>query len=678
MGLLAGVGDFGIEELKNLAVSSKVIAVSKAAEALTSAQLAAQKAAAAVTSAEMAESIAASVGDKLQVITSINDLKAYTSYDFAHFSGSTWERKSGNKQSNGGTLAGTVISASSSFYWERKTQNSTLNADDFETIKLAVDALPDDGGTIVLGKKEYLSPYLTNATRLTKSNVNFIGQGNPIYNATFTKLINGTIIKGAFIATADNLSFENLGIDSGSDFVGSTAQEGLVIKSLNSFEGDPLSKNIRVENCTFLVKAYNSAVHSLYFEGVTGGYINNVCTCFGGSGIVVKGSNNIVTNVSCKSHAQYALLFKSDIYAVTNNCIATNVKVSKASVSATGDLIRGIYVQAAGADCKKIDFSNIIIKDCDAPITIQGISPFFCKNIAVTDAIIENTTGSAIETIRCEDVVLDGIKSNISLYGATITDTSTNVELSYSNFLNCSSSGINQSGINTKISNCVTNAAGRGVFFIAGTASVANQTDYSSVKYDIYTSTYNVKFTGGVESVDATMALKIIPTNGQVLYINSTSGLFTTAGFWLYENSTWIKANAVANIIGADELISSTRLSLLGFSDTVPLQKWGNGSVISTGIFRTSSNVMKMVTSNYGGNLFLFEGKYAFQENLAINRNIATEKLDVNGAIKIANPYSSISANASTPVPAGGPGTIVCDAGHYYGWNGLAWKQLDN
>lgn len=59
------------------------------------------------------------------------------------------------------------------------------------------------------------------------------------------------------------------------------------------------------------------------------------------------------------------------------------------------------------------------------------------------------------------------------------------------------------------------------------------------------------------------------------------------------------------------------------------------------------------------------------------------ESIDTNGAIKIGTTQeysvsSSLQDGATTPVPDGGAGTIIFQNGHFYGWTGTAWKQLDN
>jgi hypothetical protein len=58
----------------------------------------------------------------------------------------------------------------------------------------------------------------------------------------------------------------------------------------------------------------------------------------------------------------------------------------------------------------------------------------------------------------------------------------------------------------------------------------------------------------------------------------------------------------------------------------------------------------------------------------------ATEQLELGGAIKIAssNPVSIIIKNNDTsPIPKGGEGTMIYQNGHFFGWNGTRWKQLD-
>jgi hypothetical protein len=84
---------------------------------------------------------------------------------------------------------------------------------------------------------------------------------------------------------------------------------------------------------------------------------------------------------------------------------------------------------------------------------------------------------------------------------------------------------------------------------------------------------------------------------------------------------------------------TTTQLRIVGYSDTQPLQEWGDGNVIYTRISRSSGNQMKMDNANYGSLAFLFNGNYAFP-NVANTvtigaASIATYLLDVFGDMGI-------------------------------------------
>lgn len=70
--------------------------------------------------------------------------------------------------------------------------------------------------------------------------------------------------------------------------------------------------------------------------------------------------------------------------------------------------------------------------------------------------------------------------------------------------------------------------------------------------------------------------------------------------------------------------------------------------------------------------------------NIGIGSTAPTEKLDVNGAIKVANNGYTVSSGAMTPVPTGGEGTIVYSNHHLWVWTGntaaggTGWRQIDN
>jgi hypothetical protein len=71
---------------------------------------------------------------------------------------------------------------------------------------------------------------------------------------------------------------------------------------------------------------------------------------------------------------------------------------------------------------------------------------------------------------------------------------------------------------------------------------------------------------------------------------------------------------SIANrlVSGLNVSLSQTPLVVQGFSNTIPLQTWGDGGVVFTSIGRTAGNVMYMNQANHGGFDFEFRGNYNF------------------------------------------------------------------
>jgi hypothetical protein len=72
-------------------------------------------------------------------------------------------------------------------------------------------------------------------------------------------------------------------------------------------------------------------------------------------------------------------------------------------------------------------------------------------------------------------------------------------------------------------------------------------------------------------------------------------------------------------------------------------------------------------------------GSATISGNLGVGILFPLEKLMVDGGIRIGSGgYTGITNNAASPIPAGGPGTMVFLNGNFYGWTGAVWKQLNN
>lgn len=130
--------------------------------------------------------------------------------------------------------------------------------------------------------------------------------------------------------------------------------------------------------------------------------------------------------------------------------------------------------------------------------------------------------------------------------------------------------------------------------------------------------------------------------------VTGYGNLGSTALWW-----AGVFANAVT--IGINEALAATRLVVRGYSDTVPLQEWGDGDVIYTRIGRSATNVMYMSQANYGAANFEFRGNYEFKNaitcsNITINEGCTVGRAagplltfnEANNVLKLEGAYLQI------------------------------------
>lgn len=192
-----------------------------------------------------------------------------------------------------------------------------------------------------------------------------------------------------------------------------------------------------------------------------------------------------------------------------------------------------------------------------------------------------------------------------------------------------------------------------------------------------------------------------VAVGSQALFANDSGSINTAVGDWSLLHNT--NGNYNTGIGGRALFTSSTGIantgigvSALRFSETGNYNTalgYASGVAVISGYGNTLIGSLADVDNadlyNAGAvgfnarvassNSFVIGGTGAYAINVGINTTSPTEKLDVNGAIKVANnAYTGVTNNATAPIPSGGAGTIVFTETHFYGWNGTVWKQLDN
>lgn len=132
-----------------------------------------------------------------------------------------------------------------------------------------------------------------------------------------------------------------------------------------------------------------------------------------------------------------------------------------------------------------------------------------------------------------------------------------------------------------------------------------------------------------------------------------------------------------------DDLVNNNSTSIKYESGSAIEFSFQNNNVHSSYKFpRADGSNGQVLTSNGSGELSWSRNtNFVIADNghVGVGAASPSEKVEINGAVKIGDGgYTGILDGASSPVPTGGAGTMFFFNGHFYGWNGSAWKQLDN
>jgi len=254
---------------------------------------------------------------------------------------------------------------------------SIVYAQPGQTVKEAVDSLPQDGGTVCLGIGKWASGY--NSTFISKQHVTIQGSGMPGYNPNFTAMSGGTIVQGQLSASsgADYLTVQDLGVDAGSSYInsenGGVATNAFAIFNNGEVVGAPPVESPRVENVSCLGYSPTAQAHCMLIENVNQAYIHNVVAVMNLHGLVLKGTNSVVDGVVSRGHSITSVIVKSDNYAPASQDNLSNITIEP--LIYPGDT-RGVSVIGVDAPISGINISNVQIHSpLGWGIHVQGASP---------------------------------------------------------------------------------------------------------------------------------------------------------------------------------------------------------------------------------------------------------------------------------------------------------------
>lgn len=267
------------------------------------------------------------------------------------------------------TARGDTISHKDVAYVETTGSDATgrLNnpARPFATLNGALDALPSTGGKIKIGVGEFLAP----DTAKIKSNIWFAGSGMPVFNDTttvsgvlnttttaVTKMLGGTIIHNMFLIpfNRNNVHVTDLGVDNGKEWCdsnnGGTPMECLLFAQkfgagLNSADGFHLLQTsskprtgVLVRNVSCLAYSATASVHCMIFENMTNPHVENVYTCYGFAGVVIKSMGGVYSGIHARGHSDAGIYLKSNDYSYCYGVVLDGFEISSVGTNDGGGL----------------------------------------------------------------------------------------------------------------------------------------------------------------------------------------------------------------------------------------------------------------------------------------------------------------------------------------------------
>lgn len=274
-----------------------------------------------------------------------------------------------------------------------------------------------------VGAEILLSDTTYEPITVNRGDIKIIGSKKPVYNATNTALINGSIIKGPLLFSYDNVHIENFGIDSGLDVCNElydgNARDGLQVGNNGIVQGIPSIKGFYHNNIISLCRDPDCLFHSAVIENCDGANINNLTVKHGVHGFAFKCKNSTVNNVITHANGYNGVIIKNNDYAPCNNNTFTGITVFADGAEQNFGLVFDNF-ESTETDLCGIAIAGLSINGTTNGVHLKGGSSTpIIKNVQIIGDTYSNVTNKIIPSSGTVDNLSVFISSNMFYGDAT-------------------------------------------------------------------------------------------------------------------------------------------------------------------------------------------------------------------------------------------------------------------
>jgi hypothetical protein len=540
--------------------------------------------------------------NKLQSVSTIAGLQAYTLNTTASFDGSTWIKKSGTGASNGGSYAGTIINVDASNYWERQLPNGICSIKFFGAVsdgvtwdQVAVDACFASDNLFISFPRGVTYANCNNTT----SNRTIIFEGGAILDGTFhiavgtgpefsqpLNIVKNTKVIGTLAVTGRVGAYycDELNIDK---IIVLANDPKYIRQNIDGTRGVHIYFGTKNVNIGEIITEQTSA--SVYSVGIDINTINDMIHRPYNINIGTITSRNTNTAGVTFLNADYIKVGK----IITDHNLGAGLEIDNCTNIKIGDVnIDGSIATTAGVvGCQILGSTNVIIDNFQqSKAKVHGLQIVSSSNVFFGNVIAKNNGGMGVHVLSKTQFGRVEVSTNVGEGLKIESHDGTNVNEVIAS--NNGASGILVDGANSTVIKTITSqnqSVGNGFgLFLNSLSKFSNEsiTATGNIQGIRYINVVDTKF-GGINLTSNTTAFATSGTNTGILY-DYVEYVTNSSNFNSYDFS------AISKIPGTKPTQTTGVKADISFTLTVGVDE--NTQRIGTAI--TANRIVTLSTTN--------------------------------------------------------------------------------